>query len=292
MDLNQSEIHPNIVSNNTDTLINSAYPNVKSIFRLFFVVLFYMIIFGIVTGILFYTLSVYNVKSPLLKSLFNFLIYIITMLVLIRYAVKKSKKQERASFRIRFKKTPTWLFPVIIISTVALVVFLERVGSLIPMPVSVQKFFEKSFSRDIFSVLTMVIAAPILEEILCRGIVLRGLLRNYSYPKAIIISAVFFAAIHMNPWQALPAFFGGLFLGWIYYKTQSIIPGMIIHATINSTASLFLFLPKKQQCFLCLLGMPYYIVLCVVATLIFSGGCLVIQKRIQLVIEPVYLDRE
>ena len=278
MNLNQSESLLDINSNN-DTYIKSAYPNVKSIIRLFFVVLFYMIICGIVAGIVFYVLDIYNLKSPLLRSFLNFLMYTIAILVTIRYAIKKIKKQENHSFSISLNKIPIWLLPVVIISAISLVVLLERIAAFIPMPLPVQKFFEKAFTKDIFSIITMIIAAPILEEILCRGIILRGLLKNYHVHKAILISAIFFAAIHMNPWQAIPAFFGGLFLGWVYYKTQSIIPGIIIHATINCTASIFLFLPKNQQSFFSLLGMSYYITLYTFSVLIFSAGCIIIQKR-------------
>lgn len=133
----------------------------------------------------------------------------------------------------------------------------------------------------------MVIAAPIIEEILCRGIILKGLLKNYQPSKAILISAVFFGAIHLNPWQAIPAFFGGLFLGWAYYKTQSVIPGMIIHATINGTAALILFLPHNQQNLLALWGLPYYLVALLTSILVFSSICIFIQKKVQ--INPVPL---
>ena len=215
-----------------------------------------------------------HIKSPLTKPLINLIGYIIPILVTIRYAIKKGKKQEGSSFKISFNKVPVWLFPVVIVSTVALVVLLERIASFVPMPVSVEKFFEKAFTKDFFSIITMVIAAPILEEIFCRGIVLSGLLKNYAPNKAILISAIFFAVIHMNPWQAVPAFFGGLFLGWVYHRTRSVIPGMVIHATINGTAAMLLFLPKNHQDFLSLFGAPYYIALCVVAVLTFSAGSL------------------
>ncbi|MCS3736592.1 CPBP family intramembrane glutamic endopeptidase [Mucilaginibacter dorajii] len=118
-----------------------------------------------------------------------------------------------------------------------------------------------------------------MEELLCRGIVLGGLLKNYPPYKAILISALFFALIHLNPWQALPAFFSGLFLGWIFYKTKSVIPGMIIHATNNGLVMLFVFLPKNKQDLLNLLGMPYYIVLCVLAAIVFVGGCFIIDRK-------------
>jgi len=169
--------------------------------------------------------------------------------------------------------------PVVIIATLALVVGLEWIADLLPMPDSVQKFFENMIKKDIISIIQLTIAAPVMEEILCRGIILKGLLKNYAPQKAILISALFFAAIHLNPWQAIPAFFGGLFLGWVFYKTRSVIPGMIIHATINSTASVMLFLPKSQQNFSGLLGESYYIILCILAALIFTSGCVIIHKK-------------
>lgn len=236
-----------------------------------------MIILGLAGGILLAVFKTYQLKFPLLKPLVGLIGYILTMLIALKYAIRKSKQQEGKHFRINFDKAPIWLFPVLIICTLALVVLLGPVSHLIPMPVFIQKFFEKMLAKDIFSIITAVIAAPIFEEILCRGIVLKGLLTNYSPNKAILISAIFFAALHMNPWQALPAFFGGLFIGWVYYKTQSVIPGMVIHATINGTALALWFLSNQVKSFSL---MPYYILLCVLAALIFSLGCIMIQKKL------------
>lgn len=259
------------------TLTKSAYPGLKDLVKLFFVMLFYMLIAGIIEGI--FIINTRQFHSLLLNGALSLLGYVVVLLITIRYAIKKTKQREGSSISIRFKKMQAWLVPVIIISTLAFFVGIERVSALIPMPVAVQKFFEKMITKDAFSLINLIVAAPILEEIFCRGIVLQGLLKNYSPTKAIIISAIFFSVIHLNPWQALPAFFGGLFLGWVYYKTQSVIPGMIIHATINAMASSFLFLPHHQQSFLSLLGMPYYIMLCVGAIFIFISGCLLIHKK-------------
>lgn len=261
------------------TQVRFAYPNINFLLKLFLAAFLYMIITGICMGILLVVCDELFVSLPYLKPLMNFIAYVVSQVLTIRYALKQGKKLEDHPYKVSFNRVKILLIPVLILSTLALVVGLERVGALIPMPSSVQKFFEKMVTKDIFSIITLVVAAPILEEILCRGIVLRGLLKNYSPQKAIVISAIFFGALHMNPWQALPAFMGGLFLGWTYYKTQSVIPGMIIHATINSTAVLFLFLPTRQQSFLGLLGLPYYITLCAIAILIFTAGCLIIHKK-------------
>jgi Predicted metal-dependent membrane protease len=86
--------------------------------------------------------------------------------------------------------------------------------------------------------LCVSIFAPFFEEWLCRGMVLRGLLGNKVKPVwAIVISAVFFAFIHLNPWQAIPAFLLGCLFGYVYYKTGSLKLTMLMHFA-NNTFSL------------------------------------------------------
>ncbi|MDN3583573.1 CPBP family intramembrane glutamic endopeptidase [Mucilaginibacter flavus] len=278
--MNQPEPESHVINDFTDsTIIKPAYPNGKSIFRLFFVIIFYNIIGSIAILILLSAAKGLEWQSPLLTSFFNLLAYLFSFLFIIKYAIKKSKMQEGNSFSISFSKVPAWLFPVVIISTMAFVVGSERISHILPMPPSVEKLFEKVLSKDVLSIITITVVAPIIEELLCRGIVLRGLLKNYTPNKAILISALFFALIHLNPWQALPAFFIGLFLGWVFYKTKSVLPGIIIHATNNSIAMLFLFFPKNRQDLLIILGVPYYIALCVCAAIVFTGGCWIINRK-------------
>ena len=86
--------------------------------------------------------------------------------------------------------------------------------------------------------LCVSIFAPFFEEWLCRGMILRGLLGNKVRPVwAIVISAVFFAFIHLNPWQAVPAFLLGCLFGYVYYKTGSLKLTMLMHFA-NNTFSL------------------------------------------------------
>ncbi len=94
--------------------------------------------------------------------------------------------------------------------------------------------------------LCVSIMAPFFEEWLCRGEILRGLLNfkrtDGSSMKpiwAIIISAAFFALIHANPWQAVPAFIIGLILGFVYYKTGSLLLTMLMHSCNNTMALVF-----------------------------------------------------
>ena len=85
--------------------------------------------------------------------------------------------------------------------------------------------------------LCVSIFAPFFEEWLCRGMVERGLLGRGVKPVwAIVLSALFFAFIHLNPWQAIPAFLLGCLFGYVYYKTGSLKLTMLMHFTNNTFA--------------------------------------------------------
>ena len=86
--------------------------------------------------------------------------------------------------------------------------------------------------------LAIGLLAPLSEEIVLRGAVLKELLKSpkLSPWAAIAISAVFFALIHMNPAQMPHAFLIGLLLGWMYWRTGSILPGVAYHWANNSIA--------------------------------------------------------
>ena len=82
------------------------------------------------------------------------------------------------------------------------------------------------------------LVGPICEEIIFRGVILKGFLKSYSPNTAIVLSAVIFGVIHLIPLQVVSAFFIGIVLGWIYYKTQSLWLPILIHIIHNSIAFL------------------------------------------------------
>lgn len=133
---------------------------------------------------------------------------------------------------------PLAFFGVIALAMLALTVIIEPLSTFIPMPDSIKDLFEKIFnnSSTFDLVLSTCILAPLCEEFFCRGIMMRGIM-NHSTPwKAIFWSAFIFAAIHMNPWQSIPAFIIGVFFGWIYYRTGSLRATIFLHCLNNSTA--------------------------------------------------------
>lgn len=81
--------------------------------------------------------------------------------------------------------------------------------------------------------------APFAEEVVFRGAVLRQLLTTRLTPLAAVsVSALLFALAHLNPAQMPHAFLVGLLLGWMYWRTGSILPGMAYHWANNSVAYL------------------------------------------------------
>lgn len=88
-------------------------------------------------------------------------------------------------------------------------------------------------------ILCIALLAPIFEEILFRGIITKSLLQEYRPGSAIVLSALIFGVVHLNPVQVVSACIIGLLLGWMYYKTASLIPCIAIHI-INNSLSVYL----------------------------------------------------
>jgi membrane protease YdiL (CAAX protease family) len=86
----------------------------------------------------------------------------------------------------------------------------------------------------------LVIAAPLVEETIFRGIMLQGFLLRYGRTAAIAISAVLFAVAHANPVQFFTVIGIGFLFGWWYSETQSIWLGVTGHAINNGIAFLAL----------------------------------------------------
>lgn len=117
----------------------------------------------------------------------------------------------------------------------------EPVSMLLPeMSEDTKLAMERMLAGPLWAVLLSVsVFAPFFEEWLCRGIILRGLLAKMKPGQAIAVSALVFGLIHMNLWQAIPAFIIGLILGYVYYKTGSLKLTMLMHC-VNNTLSVIL----------------------------------------------------
>ena len=91
--------------------------------------------------------------------------------------------------------------------------------------------------KDRWGYFVVGLLAPLAEEMVFRGAILRSLLQWKSNPWiGVVVSALLFAMIHMNPAQMPHAFLIGLLLGWMYWRTDSIVPGVVYHWVNNTVA--------------------------------------------------------
>lgn len=76
--------------------------------------------------------------------------------------------------------------------------------------------------RGLWTLLMLVLFAPVLEELICRGLVLGTLRARYGVTLAWLVSALFFGVMHLQPVQVINAFVVGLILGYVYISTDSL----------------------------------------------------------------------
>jgi membrane protease YdiL (CAAX protease family) len=87
-----------------------------------------------------------------------------------------------------------------------------------------------------WAILSTVVAAPILEEVLFRGLIFESCRERFGGGSAVLISALLFGLIHIVPVQMINAFVVGLILGYVYLKTNSLLSVIILHAINNAIA--------------------------------------------------------
>ena len=93
-----------------------------------------------------------------------------------------------------------------------------------------------------------IIIAPIFEEIVFRGIIMKGLTNKGVHPwKAIIFSALLFGIIHGNPWQFLGASVIGLVLGYIYWQSETLLLPILLHAFNNALVICLFYITGKEN---------------------------------------------
>jgi len=155
------------------------------------------------------------------------------------YHIRK-KKTNISSFNLSIENRR--IIPLIVL--VAIPLNLGIAGPLIEL-VPMTDFFremiremvlEMASDQGLLMFIALVIAAPILEELIFRGIMLDGLLRIYSPTKAVIVSSLLFGLIHLNPAQFVGGALVGGFMGWVYVHTRSVMATILIHAAFNLTA--------------------------------------------------------
>jgi membrane protease YdiL (CAAX protease family) len=174
-----------------------------------------------------------------LSHMFSDLMYLgvrcAAAVVLLNFGFRKTSSSW--SEALSLKRFSGWLLLPMIVAAAGFGILNPEAGRVpywfFALPDRLVKLFSVHRRAPPIELLSVVGVTPLIEEAVFRGLILGGLLRRYSAPTAILVSAVLFALFHRNPFQLVGAFFAGLLAGWIYVRTRSLWPCVIFHALIN-----------------------------------------------------------
>ncbi len=95
------------------------------------------------------------------------------------------------------------------------------------------KMFD-SLESPIWFFLVGVVFAPIVEEIFFRGFLFQGFRQKYGWIPATLLSSAIFAAAHLDPVAFIPTFVLGSVLAYVFHRSNSVWPGIILHFLVNA----------------------------------------------------------
>ena len=91
------------------------------------------------------------------------------------------------------------------------------------------------------------IFAPLVEEIFFRGFLFQGFRARYGWITAMLLSAGIFAVAHLDLVVLLPTFILGCLLAYVFHRSNSIWPGIILHFLVNSFGLLGAYFASNYQ---------------------------------------------
>ena len=140
------------------------------------------------------------------------------------------------SFKELFQKIPADVLLISIVFALCGMFAVELLSSTVDIPNKLEEQF-KMLAGTVSGFFGICIVGPIMEEIIMRRVVLKEMEKlTKSMWWGIIISSALFAIIHINPIQVVFAMPAGIFLGWLYCKTGSLLVPICIHI-LNNTIS-------------------------------------------------------
>ncbi len=165
-------------------------------------------------------------------SLVNYSITMfITVVATFIFGRIRGNKAPIARFSLRGFNPSVLLWSMLMLVSVAII--FDPLNSYLPSP-------PELYGRGWAMVATLIVVAPIMEELLCRGLVLEAVRARGGVWAATIVSAVLFSVLHLHPTASLNALVVGIILAYIYIRTDSIFAPIILHSFNNVLAYLLI----------------------------------------------------
>ncbi|MDZ4658601.1 MAG: type II CAAX endopeptidase family protein [Bythopirellula sp.] len=176
--------------------------------------------------------------APKVGNEVSMLLYYLAAMGLSFAAVHSIRRRKLGSSTYNLRMDSWKLVIPLMLGSVALLLrVVGPIASLIPMPDEIGEALRGAGEQTGAATFAfLVLAAPIIEELIFRGIMLDGLLKRYRPLTAILVSSVAFGLVHLNPWQFVTGVVLGIFMGWVYYRSRSVGACILIHMAANFTA--------------------------------------------------------
>lgn len=142
--------------------------------------------------------------------------------------------------------SPLLVLPLVLCALGFAVILSEMDNALqyfVPMPEFLREMMRQLSGGGAASFFVLVVVAPLTEEAFFRGLVLRGFLKRFGERRAIVLSSVLFALVHLNPYQFVGAFVLGCLAAWVRIRSGSLWPPIVVHALNNGLIFLCVLLP-------------------------------------------------
>jgi membrane protease YdiL (CAAX protease family) len=212
------------------------YPTLKNSILLCLLFLGIQIGLGVIIG---FFRQIFNISElSMIAGVATTLSSIVSFGIVLLIGFKKTKRKFNEVFKLNSVSPFLWIATtVFIIGFIIITSELDNILNYIfPMPEMFKGSLEALIAERIFivAIIFMAIIPAFTEELFFRGLILDGLNRNYTRRKAILLSALFFGIIHLNPWQFLSGFIMGSFCAWICINTNSLWLSIYIHLFNNA----------------------------------------------------------
>ena len=192
--------------------------------------------------------EIIRTDNSILKTMYFFRIDKLLFCAPIFYYFIKTNKENKY-FKVNKKLNITDF-----ITYFALIFWVNLFLNLISLAINIegQKFIVQ---RPIYTdIIYAICIAPILEEVVFRGVLMTNL-KKYGIKTAIIISSLFFGISHYNIYMVIPAFFIGIVLACVAYK-YSLKYSVLLHVLMNIVANMpkIIFVIRGQNDMISLFG--------------------------------------
>ena len=219
-----------------------------------------LITFGVVLLIAFiFVLFLFSVSSESAISNNTKIIYVLggIPLLLVPFFYAKFRNYDTVElFRLRPVSSEVILLSILVgLSLGPISDELDRlIQMIIPVPqwfLDQMKFLQAETLGDwILLFLGVVALAALSEEFVFRGFLQVALERKGDVTRAVILSSISWTLIHVNPYWAIQIFIMGIVIGFMAWRSNSIIPPMIVHGLNNFLSLLFLNFSEKMNWYL------------------------------------------